>query len=202
VEIRRIEEPFCERCSRPFDGVMSGGFECPDCAGREHSFECAVAPFLSRGVVRECVHAFKYDHARHLIRHLDAWIAEGLADRRIAGRRVDAWVPVPLHGVRHRTRGFNQAEILCRGLAARSGRPVARVLRRVRATPTQTRLIREERMENLRGAFHVSESGGVKDQHLVLVDDVFTTGSTAEECSGTLRRAGAASVRVLCVARG
>jgi ComF family protein len=75
-------------------------------------------------------------------------------------------------------------------------------LKRVRYTTTQTKLDRNERMENLRGAFHVRHNDAVKNRHLVLVDDVFTTGSTVEECSRVLLRAGAASVRVVTVARG
>src|SRR5262249_20182595 len=130
------------------------------------------------------------------------WLAEALQDERIAARPFEAFVPVPLHRVRRREREYNQAEELCRALTKRTGLPTWAALRRLRYTTTQTRLDREERMENLRGAFQVSDTGLVKDRHLVLVDDVFTTGSTVEECSRVLRRAGAASVRVICVARG
>lgn len=200
--VRRIEPPFCERCSNPFDGAITQAFHCSNCAGRSLPFACAVAPFLSRGIVRECIHAFKYTHAHYLCGQLADWIAEGLADPRMTAHPFDALVPVPLHPVRRREREYNQAEEICRELSRRRGCPVWPVLRRIRRTPTQTRLDREERMENLRGAFQVGDTARVKDQHLVLVDDVFTTGSTAEECSRMLRRAGAASVRVLSVARG
>ena len=81
-------------------------------------------------------------------------------------------------------------------------RAVCRTLKRTRYTSTQTKLDRAERMENLRGAFRVRHTARVKERHLVLVDDVFTTGSTVEECSRVLLRAGAASVRVITVARG
>jgi competence protein ComFC len=202
AQIRRIERPFCERCSNPFAGAISEIFECPNCADRTVHFEHAVAPFHSSGIVRECIHAFKYNHARYLREQLADWLAEALADERIAARPFEALVPVPLHHVRRREREYNQAEELCRELTRRTKIPTWNTLRRIRYTTTQTRLDREERMENLRGAFRVSDTGAVKDRHLVLVDDVFTTGSTVEECSRVLRRAGAASVRVICVARG
>lgn len=198
----RIERPYCERCSNPFEGAITEAFECSNCAGRKVHFEHAVAPYLSRGIVRDCIHAFKYDRAHYLREQLSAWIAEALDDPRIAGRPFDAFVPVPLHPVRRREREYNQAEELCAGLTKRTGRPTRRALRRIRNTPTQTRLDREERMENLRGAFEVRDNASVNHSHLVLVDDVFTTGSTVEECSRMLLRAGAASVRVISVARG
>jgi ComF family protein len=104
--------------------------------------------------------------------------------------------------VRKRERQFNQAEELCQLLSARSGIPTLHALKRIRYTTTQTRLSREERMENLRGAFHAVQTAEIKGRDLVLVDDVFTTGSTVEECSRVLRRAGAASARVITIARG
>jgi ComF family protein len=109
---------------------------------------------------------------------------------------------VPLHSARLREREFNQADVLARLLARRAGAPVLAALRRIRYTTTQTRLDREERMQNLRNAFRVRQTSRVSGSHLILVDDVFTTGSTVEECARVLKRAGAASVRVVTVARG
>lgn len=115
---------------------------------------------------------------------------------------MDAFIPVPLHHVRFREREFNQAEELTRLLSKQSGIPMWNALKRIRYTTTQTKLDRSERMENLRGAFRVRHTHRVKGRHPILVDDVFTTGSTVEECSRVLLRAGAASVRVITVARG
>lgn len=200
--VRVIEPPFCLRCSQPFEGAITQEFTCSNCAGREVHFESAVAPCLSRGVVRDFIHGFKYEGRLHLRRPLADWLAKALDDPRIASRPFHALVPVPLHHVRHREREFNQAAELARLLSARCGVPVRNILRRIRYTSTQTKLDRAERMENLRGAFRVRQTACVKDTHLVLVDDVFTTGSTVEECSRVLLHAGAASVRVITVARG
>ncbi|RYD74865.1 MAG: ComF family protein [Verrucomicrobiaceae bacterium] len=199
---RPIKDPFCERCSQPFDGAITGKFICSNCTDRTFHFECAVAPFLSRGPVREFIHRFKYNRHLYLRHQLVNWMERGLADERLLRNPADALVPVPLHSARQREREFNQAEMLAKLLSKRSGIPLSTCLQRIRYTTTQTRLDRHERMENLRGAFRVRNTPTVTGSHLILIDDVFTTGSTVEECARVLRAAGAASVRVLTVARG
>jgi competence protein ComFC len=198
----KIVAPFCYRCSQPFEGAIDDIFTCAQCGDRKLHFDCAVAPYRSRGVVREFIHRFKYERHFYLRRPLANWLAESLEDERIASQPFDALVPVPLHSARYRERDFNQAEVLAKLLAKRAGKPVLRALKRIRYTTTQTRLDRQERMENLRNAFRVRHASAVHSRHLILVDDVFTTGSTVEECARVLRQAGAASVRVVTVARG
>ena len=94
-----------------------------------------------------------------------------------------------------RERDFNQAEVLAKLISKSSGRPVLHALKRTRYTTTQTTLDREERMENLRNAFRVRHIAAVQNRHLLIVDDVFTTGSTVDECARVLRLAGAASAQ-------
>jgi competence protein ComFC len=199
---RQIEAPFCRQCSQPFEGEITGSFSCSNCGDRRFHFDCAVAPYLSREVVRDFIHKFKYERQYHLRHQLATWAAAGLDDERIRARPFDAFVPVPLHPTRKREREFNQAEVIARLLSHRAGVPVRNAIERIRYTTTQTRLDRHERMENLRGAFRVRHPALVQDRHFILVDDVFTTGSTVEECARVLRGAGAASVRALTVARG
>jgi len=201
AKARRISEPFCQRCSEPFEGSISGEFTCANCRDRRFHFVCAAAAYRGQGVVRDLIHRFKYNRHFYLRHQLTAWLGEGLADARVQAGRIDALVPVPLHPAKEREREFNQADVLGRLLAQRSGIPLTRALRRIRYTTTQTRLDREERMENLRGAFKMRQDCIVTDRHLLLLDDVFTTGSTVNECARVLRQAGAASVRVLTVAR-
>lgn len=198
---RRIEAPFCRTCSQPFEGAITGEFSCSDCASRRYHFECAVSGFVAQGVVRQFIHRFKYNRQFHLRHQLAEWAAAGLEDRRIQSQPFDAFVPVPLHPTRKREREFNQAEVLADLLGQRAGVPSINLLERLRYTTSQTRLDEEERMENLRGAFRVRNPAAVRDRHFILVDDVFTTGSTVEECARVLREAGAASVRALTVAR-
>ncbi len=200
-DVEPIQAPRCEKCSSPFPGAITEQFTCANCGERDLHFDCAIACYVSSGPVRDFVHGFKYFGQTHLRHTLAAWLAETLDDPRMTAQPFDALVPVPLHHVRQREREFNQAEVLARLIAPRAQRPVWNALKRIRKTPTQTRLDRSERMENLRGAFKVRRPAQVKGKHLVLVDDVFTTGSTVEECSRVLRKAGAASVRVITIAR-
>lgn len=200
-ESAEIAAPFCEVCSQPYDGAIDGPFSCSNCLGDAFDFECAVSPYRSRGPVREMIHRFKYDRQYHLRRPLGVLLCRTMDDERIRRQPADALVPVPLHPRRERDRGFNQAEALCQVLGGHTGLPVWPALRRVRFTETQTHFAREERRHNLRDAFTIHPRRTVTGKHLLLVDDVFTTGSTVQECAKVLRRAGAASVRVVTVAR-
>ena len=202
AQVTRIEPPFCRVCSQPFDGAITSEFTCANCAERTFHFDSAVTRLMSRGVVRDFVHRFKYDRQFFLRHPLADWAAEALEDERIVRQPFDFLVPVPLHSARRREREFNQAEAIAELLAKRTNVPVYGALQRIRYTTTQTRLDRHERMENLRGAFRVLHPDRVQSRHLLLVDDVFTTGSTVDECARVLRQAGAASVRALTVARG
>jgi ComF family protein len=133
---------------------------------------------------------------------LASWVVEGFGDSRLQGRTVDALVPVPLHPVRQRERGYNQSEAIAELAARLIGRPLHLCLRRIRYTETQTRFDRSERIQNLRNAFALRKNTSVHNQNLVLIDDVLTTGSTLHECAQTLLDAGAASVCAVTVARG
>ena len=200
--VQEIQPPFCRTCSQPFEGAINGEFSCSNCADRQFAFDCAVSRYRSTAAVRDLIHSFKYERRFHLRHQLADWLAASLDDDRIRGQPFHAFVPVPLHSARLREREFNQADVLAQLLGRRTDTAVLRCLRRIRYTSTQTRLDREERMENLRGAFRVRQTSLVQSRHLLLVDDVFTTGSTAHECARVLRQAGAASVRVVTVARG
>jgi ComF family protein len=154
------------------------------------------------GVVRDFIHRFKYWGEFRLRHPLAAWAAEALEDDRIRQQPVDALVPVPLFRARERQREFNQAAELARLVGKRAGIPLSDCLLRTRNTTTQVMHDRKMRMENLRNAFAMRHSTDVHGRHLVLVDDVLTTGSTLDECALVLLKAGAASVRGITVARG
>ncbi len=207
----------CVCCSRLFEGAQAAPGEfcgpCAECARLRPAFVCAVAPVKAAGAVREVVHAFKYEGRRHLCGVLTDWMQEGLADPRLRSPPVDAWVPVPLHRSRLRTRGFNQAGLLAAELGRRTGVEVLDVLERVRSTGSQAQLGRDERLGNLRGAFQLKrlrpgwgaapgEAPSISGRHLVLVDDVLTTGATLDACARALLESNPGSVRALTVARG
>ncbi len=208
-----IAPPFCDVCGESFDGQIDGPFDCPNCKEISFHFEFARAAMDRSAETLELIHRLKYGREIHLARELGILACGAFADRRLAIARDEKWplVPVPLHWGRQRDRQFNQAEEIARVVGKESGLPMVRSLKRVRRTLTQTRLSRKQRMENLKGAFairkppfratatvdHLTDTPGV-----ILVDDVFTTGSTVDECAKILRKAGARRVAVLTVMRG
>jgi ComF family protein len=129
------------------------------------------------------------------------WLCAAFNDERLRGREFDIIVPVPLHPTRQRERGFNQAALLAELLSTRISIPCKRVLKRIRYTTTQTALDRAERMENLHNAFRLRKNADVRGLHVLLIDDVLTTGSTLSECARVLKRAGAISVHAATAAR-
>ena len=146
------------------------------------------------GVGEELVHALKYKGYLRVVEKAIAPLMAGL----VGGRRYDAVVPVPLHRSRLAKRGFNQAELMARGVAKRISAPVLDKLRVVRRTRDQVELSASARRVNVAGAF--ASRGPVVGRGL-LVDDVFTTGATLSECAGVLRQAGAGEVYALTLCR-
>lgn len=136
---------------------------------------------------------------------LGAWFAKrlaGLVERQPQDFAADALVPVPLDRGRLRERGYNQADLIARPLARMLGIPFrSYLLVRTRPRPNQLRLTRRERWETVRGAYATHERAQVDKLRVLLVDDVFTTGATLDACSRALKRAGAARVVGLTVAR-
>jgi competence protein ComFC len=197
----RIVAPFCTKCSEPFFGAISQTFSCANCEHRVLHFDCAVAAYRSRGLVRKLVHDFKYGRQRHLRYPLAEWLGETLLDPRLRGRRFDVIVPVPLHPARERERGFNQAALLAELFAHKAALPLYPALERIRYTTTQTAYDRAERMENLHDAFRLRKNRDVRELRVLLIDDVLTTGSTLSECARVLKAAGAISVHAATAAR-
>jgi ComF family protein len=201
-DVRFIRPPFCGRCGLPFQGDLTAPFECTNCRELKLHFSSARSAAVARTVVLEAIHHFKYSRA--------LWFENFLAGLLVAeaapvlrGQKDSFIVPVPLHPLKQREREFNQAAVLAGRLAGATAIPMnERILLRVKPTETQTHLKREERAANMRGAFAIR--GGVKltGQRVILVDDVFTTGATTNECARALRVAGAGDVCVWTVARG
>ncbi len=197
----RIIAPFCQKCSEPFEGAITGTFTCANCAHRAIHFDAAVAAYRSRGIVRQIVHDFKYGRQIYL-RHLMArWLYAALDDERLRGRRFNIIIPVPLHPTRQRERGFNQATLLAELLSAEIQIQCKPALERIRYTTTQTALDRAGRMENLHNAFRLRKNTNVRGLRVLLIDDVLTTGSTLSECARVLKGAGAISVHAATAAR-
>lgn len=197
-----ITPPFCDRCGLPHEGAITVAYRCGNCADLELHFDHARSAARASGPLLEAIHAYKYRRAVWL----EPFLTRVLLRAAVPGLRAQGWdlvVPVPLHCLKEREREFNQSERLARALARALELPVEpRALRRVIPTRTQTRLSREERRGNVKNAFQVSGRGGVQGRRVILVDDVFTTGSTTNECARALRVGGAHGVCVWTLARG
>ncbi len=198
--MRALSHPLCHVCGIPFVGIGDDHL-CGACLKNPPSFDVARAGFLYEGHCRELIHAFKYQNKIHLRRPLALLVLESLSEF-IVSHRPDLVLPVPLHKRRLRRRGFNQAVLLGELLAREFHLPFERrALQRVRWTEPQISLSADERRENVKGAFSVTDCVVVAGKRVMIVDDVLTTGSTVEECSRMLKRAGATEVMVVTVAR-
>ena len=184
-----------------------GLIRCLVCRRVERPFGRAVAYGSYDAGLRELVHLLKYNGVRPAANVLGRMLADAIEALEPAFEQAHVVViPVPLFKVRRRQRGFNQAELIAR--AALKARGVgdrlelrADILSRIRDTHSQIGLTSHQRRENLRGAFAVTRAAEVTGREVLLVDDVYTTGTTVTECARVLRRAGAARVWVATVAR-
>ena len=166
--------------------------------GFEHGFDQVVILYQFNDCVRSLIHALKY-RGKTLPGQM---FGKALGQRVVDFVDPDTVVvPVPLHAAKKRARGYNQSEVIARAMGRVSGLQVmANALKRVRSTPTQTRLGVLERQYNVEGAFRVRKPASIEGRHVFLIDDVITTGATLNACVLALRSAGAQSVSVGAVA--
>ena len=191
----KIRSPFCPKCGRHYRGEG----RCLECRGSKMLFESAQAVGLYAGVLRECIHLFKYKKELALLPFFQDLMFEKLSR---GAPSIDYVLPVPLHKKRETKRGFNQAELLAKKVSLFLNKPMLTgVLRRSRETESLSSLNHKERREVIRGAFSV-KSGCNKTigSRVLLVDDVYTSGITLSECSRTLAGSGVERVYGLTLA--
>lgn len=206
TELLEAADEACPRCASPVGPWAVHAAGCGQCKGRSLGFDAAVALGPYQGPIRDLCLRLKHEN--------NAWIAPWLADVLIEARpflRNEAKsrlepplvVPIPLHWRRRWTRGYNQAEELARGLARGLDLPRCHALRRVKATAISARLGKAERARSLRGAFRVraGRNARLKGRSVFLVDDILTTGATCAAAARALKKAGAARVIAVVIAR-
>ena len=189
-------EFFCTSCRTPFQNAfpLDASGRCALCRSGLRGFDAAYSFGAYEGVLRQLIHLYKYGRVKTL-----AWPLSGLlAQAMPRDEAFDATVPVPLYWRRRLQRGFNQAELLARGLSRRTGIPVVKALGRLRPTPAQAGLSNSARRQNVSQAFRARN---VQGKRILLIDDVMTTGATAASCAAALKQAGARRVSLLTVAR-
>ena len=187
----RVGSPVCGRCGLP---TAFATFVCEACKNVDFGFESARAPLRYEGVGKEVVHALKYRGYRKVV----GGLATPLMIQVLGEGHFDFVVPVPLHRARQRKRGFNQAELLARGVAEGINASVSDTLKVVRSTRDQVELSAAQRRANVAGAYSARKP---LFGRVLLVDDVFTTGATMSACAGTLLRTGAREVHALSLCR-
>ena len=191
AELPRRQEAHCPRCALP----TPGGEICGQCLSKPPHFDATLAAYSYDFPLDKLVQSFKYGHRLALGAYFGRQLAV-LAEKTAA----DLIIPLPLHPLRLRQRGFNQALELARPVGQALHLPIdSSSCRRIRNTQAQATLAWRERTKNIRGAFHCTAD--LSDQRIILVDDVMTTGASLDECARTLKLHGATAVTVLVVAR-
>jgi ComF family protein len=194
-DLPRLPALRCPRCALP----TALGETCGSCLAHPPHYDRTLAVFDYAFPLDKLIQTFKYGHRLALAAYLGKELTR-LAQESGLESKADLVVPLPLHPVRLRERGFNQALELARPVAGALGLPLDfRMCARIRHTPAQAGLAWKQREKNMRGAFHCARD--LAGRRILLVDDVMTTGASLDECARTLKRRGAAEVTLLAVAR-
>ncbi len=200
-KIRRSAAPFCPCCGRFFESEVEPHL-CGACLEKQPVLAKHRSFARYEGLVKDVILLFKYRGFKTLGKWLGDLLAESLENEEDLWEGVEAVVPVPLHPKKERKRGFNQSQVLARRLAKhRALNLLERRLIKVRNIPAQTSLEAGEREKNVQGAFRVRKAKDLQGKIILLVDDVYTTGSTLRECGLVLKKAGAREVRAVTIAQ-
>lgn len=202
ARLEYVREPKCSRCGKPLETAEE---YCQDCREKAVAYQCGRSLFVYDSAMQSSIARFKYEgrreyagfYAKELFRMYGDWM-QGLG--------VRAFVPVPIHGRRLRRRGYNQAELIANELGELAGLPVrGDLICRCRETIPQKELSVPERRRNLEGGFRLKKSVEELNQIpecVIIIDDIYTTGSTIEACSRALQEAGIQNIYFLCVCIG
>lgn len=194
--IHWIEPPLCTKCGIPFLSQGEKSHLCGSCIEKDRFFTMSRALGYYEGPLREAIHRWKYQGKLYLSPLFGEWMARGFFQYWSIDL-FDLVIPVPLHPQRLRERGFNQALLLAKELSRRIGIPYRRkVLEKRKPTVPQVSLSGREREKGVKGAFHLTREGEVEGKGILVVDDVYTTGATVNECARVLLAGGANRVDV------
>jgi ComF family protein len=196
-----FDGPVCQRCAAPLPPVATG-VDCPRCRNRKYHFRAVLALGIYQGPLREAVIRMKQRAHEPLTLCMGALLADVLRPQ-IDQLQPDVLAPIPTHWIKRMLRGVNGPDLLVEGIESRLKYPaLPDLLTCRRRTRKQGTLMPAERLANVRNAFAANRGYDIGDTHVLLVDDIMTTGATASEAARTLRAAGAARVTVAVIARG
>lgn len=201
-KIKERFPPFCVKCGRQLKAEPGSITICPDCEKNEPYFDRAWSACYYEGVLKGLIHDFKYKKITSLSADFAALIANFMKKHGI-GKDCQMILSIPMHPDRLFKREVNHADILAKALGKTLGIPYSgSALKKIKDTPPQSKLKRGARIKNLRSSFSLKDRAGVRNKNIMLVDDLFTTGSTVNECSRLLKDSGARRVEVVTLARG
>ncbi len=199
AKLERVCEPACKKCGKPITDERRE--LCGDCERKKHEFEQGKSVFVYSGLLKNSLYRFKYGNRRE---YADFYGEEALRlyGKWILNRKIQVIIPIPLHRMRQRTRGYNQAELFARVLGAELDIPVRTdLMLREKNTVPQKELNEAERKNNLKNAFKITENI-VHLTYILLVDDIYTTGSTIDAAALALKKAGGTHIYFICVSSG
>jgi len=198
-KIRKIPPPYCPKCGRH---VRTKDSTCHECAQKKSHLERAWSSCDYKDTIKESIHLFKYNGYVGLLDVFTDILSDFIKQNRI-GEGIDLLVPVPIYSTKKRERTFNHAELLARSLSRHMFAPVdTKNLKKIKWTSSQSELDKGKRLKNVKDAFLAVDKKALSGKNVMIVDDVFTTGATINECAKTLLESGANKIFSLTLARG
>ena len=195
-----ITEPYCLRCGKQLESETEE--YCYDCLAHKHYYKQGVAAFAYDRCIRQAIYDLKYKNKRENAAFFAKFMAEAMEKRRLFWK-AEILVPVPIYNKKKKLRGYNQAELLADAIALEGGYEVRKdLIYRIRETKPQKEMSNQERRENLKNAFAVDAEKCAAVPRVILIDDIYTTGSTADHCAKLLRAAGVQEVYYAAIAIG
>lgn len=192
---------FCVCCGRFFD-YLGELHLCSHCQENLPPFSFHRSCGRYQGKLKDIILLYKYRKFRVLGKELARFVCRTLGRDEELWRGLEAIVPVPLHPKKHKKRGFNQSKIIAEELAKEKGVEfIEKTLVKIKNTPPQTSLVRAEREKNVRRTFRIIKTEKIEGKTVLLVDDVYTTGSTIRECCAVLKKGGAEEIRAITLAQ-
>lgn len=197
--IKKIEPPVCSKCSKPIAHTSSANL-CQECCDTERHFEMSKSPYAYEGLIKKAIYSYKYYNKTYFYKLFGTLLVNFM--RNTDYTDFDCIVSVPLHSSKMRKRGYNQSELVAKYISSSLSIPYVDALKRTKKTLKQSEQSKEERRKNLKDAFAVKNSAvKIINSTVLLVDDIYTTGSTVDECSKALVNYGAEKVYVITIAR-
>lgn len=199
--IKKVVPPFCAKCGKPINYGLSNNL-CHDCLTSEKYFETSRSPFLYEGIIKNSIYNFKYYNKPYYFKLFGSLILKYM--NKINYSNFNYVLSVPLHSSKMKSRGYNQSELMAKYIAKKLTIPYVNALKRVKKTSKQSLQSKINRSKNLEHSFAINKCKKIdviKNSNVLLVDDIYTTGSTANECSKVLLNYGVNQIYVITIAR-